>query len=214
MNEQDKHAFAELMILTSEMYERRDKPSKAMMQMYFTALQRFSIDDVRTGLNAHIQNPDSGQFYPKPADIIRGIGGNSDTRALSAWSKVDKAIRCVGPYKTVVFDDPVIHAVLTDMGGWVTMCGATEQEYPFRRNEFEKRYRGFMLNPPKEHPRALIGIAQTHNEANDHDIETPTMIGNEERAALTYSTGSAGNGIAITSGVKRIGNMGKLESVK
>lgn len=218
MQPQDKDAFAELMILTSEMYERKEKPSVPMLRMYFAALERFSLDDVRAGLNGHIQNPDNGQFFPKPADIIRCIGGSSDTKALGAWSKVDKAIRCVGSYQTVIFDDPLIHAVIRDMGGWVMLCSVDEREYPFKCNEFVKRYRGFAITPPENYPKQLLGIAQSHNEANGHDVSPPVLIGDEKKAALTYERGESGPGIAIqrglpnrpeTDGPKKISNFTK-----
>jgi len=61
---------------------------------------------------------------PKPADIIRAIKGNSQTQSLQAWSKVEDAIRLVGPYRSVVFDDLAIHGVLQEMGGWVKLCQA------------------------------------------------------------------------------------------
>jgi len=76
----------------------------------------------------HLMNPDTGQFLPKPADIVRMLGGRTLDRALMAWAKVDKAVRQIGTYESVVFDDALIHRVLHEMGGWVGMGQKTENE--------------------------------------------------------------------------------------
>ena len=36
---------------------------------HFEALRAYSIEEVRIGLTRHIQSPDTGQFFPKPADV-------------------------------------------------------------------------------------------------------------------------------------------------
>ena len=51
------------------------------------------------------------------ADILRMMQGTSLDSALSAWAKVDKAVRRVGTYETIVFDDEIIHRVIHDMSG-------------------------------------------------------------------------------------------------
>lgn len=71
MIDADKKQFATIMVGTAELYEK--KPSKELMQMYFNALQRFSIEQVSQGFSAHINDPERGMFMPKPADVIRNI---------------------------------------------------------------------------------------------------------------------------------------------
>jgi len=69
MRDNDKVKFAELMAGTAEMYGKT--ASKVLMNMYFNALQRYSIDQVSEGFNKHILDEKHGSFMPKPADIIR-----------------------------------------------------------------------------------------------------------------------------------------------
>lgn len=192
MQEQDKPNFEKLMNATASMYGR--KPSdRTQLMMYFNALSRFCFEDVQAGFNSHIKNPDNGQFFPKPADIIRYMDGGSETQAGNAWTKVDKAIRTVGPYKNIVFDDRIIHAVIADMGGWIQLCSTSDQEYPFKKNEFIKRYTGYRSRPPEDYPRLLGGIAQQANDMrNLQTIESPVVIGDVDSARLTYSGGSEG----------------------
>ena len=189
MQEFDKAAFETLMISTAGMYNRQ--LDSLTIGMYFNALARFDINDVRTGFNRHIQNPDSGQYWPKPADIIRNLQGASETRSGAAWTVVDKTVRTVGPYQNVVFDDPVIHAVISDMGGWITLCNSSAEDYPFRANEFKKRYAGYLNNPPSDYPKMLIGISQATNDAaGKKHIDKPRVIGCIDTARLVYSGGA------------------------
>jgi hypothetical protein len=186
----DKDNFETLMNATASMYNRRSSDGTQLM-MYFNALNRFSFEDVKSGFNSHMQNPDNGQFFPKPADIIRYLSGGSETQAGDAWTKVDKSIRTVGPYQNIVFDDPIIHAVIADMGGWVLLCGTDDKEYPFKKNEFMKRYTGYRNRPPQDYPRLLGGIAQQSNDMRKlGTIEAPVIIGSMDAARLTYSGGS------------------------
>ena len=115
MQDNDVTNFSEIMIGVGEIYCK--EINKSMIRLYWKILSRFDYIDVAKAFNSHIENPDSGQFFPKPADIVKFIDGTGQTRGLEAWSKLDYAIRTVGPYSSVVFDDAIIHAVVTDMCG-------------------------------------------------------------------------------------------------
>lgn len=77
MNDQDKHAFKELMNATSEYYQR-DPLSKMALQIYFTALSRFSIEQIQEAISLHIQRK-GGEFYPKASDVIKILEGGDLT---------------------------------------------------------------------------------------------------------------------------------------
>jgi len=80
---------------------------------------------------------------PKVADVIKMLQGSTQDSALTAWAKVDKAVRSIGTQMSVAFDDPLIHKVIQDMGGWLGLGQRQEAEWPFVAKEFETRYRGF-----------------------------------------------------------------------
>ena len=176
MFEADKKAFAAMMNSICKLYNKPQMDPE-LMRLCWTALEHLTLDEVCQGLNLHVRNPDTGMFLPKPADIIRHIDGSGDTQAKVAWSHVDKAIREEGAWTSVEFpDEPRIHAVISDMGGWIKLCSTTEQEYPFKQNEFEKRYRGYLQRKPENYPATLVGIAQAQNEAQDFPIPSPVII--------------------------------------
>jgi hypothetical protein len=163
--------------------------NEPLVEIYWRALQRFEFPAVKEALQAHVDNPDSGQFMPKPADVVRYLEGGSRTQALQAWSRVVKAIGSIGCYRSLVFDDSVIHAVVSDMGGWVQLCKVTEDELPFKANEFEKRYTGYVLHPPETYPKQLTGVIEQQNSSQGHEVEPPVLIGDQHKALLVYRSG-------------------------
>lgn len=142
-------------------------------------------------LKAHAKNPDGGKWIPRPADIIGLIEGKSADRASIAWTKVDKAIRSVGVYPSVVFDDPVIHLVIEDMGGWIKLGNQTEKEWPFIARDFEKRYGEYANRPRLPRPiKMLTGLADSSNSAEGHKLAIePMLIGNTQSAQRLYENG-------------------------
>lgn len=181
MRNEDKPGFARLFASIGEVYGK--DPSPVLVGVYFESLKQYDIGAVQKAFMAHMNNPDNGQFFPKPADIVKMIGGSNGDKAMQAWSKVDRAVRQVGTYATVVFDDPVIHRVIQDMGGWVMLGTKQDDDWPFVAREFVTRYQGYsMRGDIPEHPKLLHGIAQIHNEPNGHAIEAPKLIGDTEKA--------------------------------
>lgn len=76
-----------------------------MVDLYFAALQQHDLAVVRDGLSRHLQDPQAGQYMPKPADIIRQIqASHHDGRPEGdeAWSMA------------VVASDESVTTVLTD----------------------------------------------------------------------------------------------------
>lgn len=198
MTRNDRAQFAELWVAAYAVYGKQ--VSDGMLDVVFNALSAYSLKDIRTGLSGHIKNPDSGQFAPKPADVIKHISGNSQSSAGEAWAKVDYAIRCVGNYRSVVFDDPKIHAAIERLGGWVKVSLTESKEYPYLQNHFMKLYQGFTVQPPEVFPRKLLGTCE-HQNAQQSEFsrgkakDEPALIGNPEKAREVYQ-GGGDQGIA------------------
>jgi len=189
MQQSDFNDFKVVLEATAQMYGK--VLTATIVALWWEALKGYDLAAVREGFGRHMQNPDTGQFMPKPADIVRMLGGTTQDGALLAWSKVDRAVRSIGPYETVAFDDPIIHAVITDMGGWVALGSKTEHEWPFVAREFENRYRGYRLGGGvSQYPPALAGIAQTENVQSGLPTSAPVLIGERAQAMQTVRLGS------------------------
>jgi hypothetical protein len=188
MEADDVKEFTLMMMGIGEIY--RSTISKFLTDIYWKSLKHFEWQDVERAFNAHIHNPDCGQFFPKPADIVRFIEGSGETRALQAWSKIEQAIQQIGGYQSVVFDDPFIHAVLENMGGWTKLCSVSFDELPFRCNEFQKRYLGFVQKKPERHPKHLAGIIELENSKNNFPIPAPLLLGDLKKTETVMRLGN------------------------
>jgi hypothetical protein len=112
---------------------------------------------------------------------------------MQAWSVVDKAVRMVGPYQSVVFDDPIIHRTLDDMGGWIKLCNTgREEDYKFQGIEFARRYRAYVISGGvgADYPRYLIGMAECENGSRGLKTSPPMLIGNQESCQRVLLGGS------------------------
>lgn len=189
MKDNDKEQFFALIAGVYAFY--RQDMSAFAGSVWWQAMKPFDFAAVTDALNRHCVNPDSGQFMPKPADVVKMLQGSTQDSAMVAWSKVDKGVRQVGTYASVVFDDPIIHRVLHDMGGWVALGSKTEDEWPFVAKEFENRYRGYRVrNDSPEYPKVLIGIAEAHNAREGRKSQPPVLIGNSDKAKQVALGGS------------------------
>jgi len=188
MQQSDLQNFGKWMALLGELHGKAI--SAPLAEVYWQALEDFEWEDVDLALQAHVNNPDCGQYFPKPADIIRFIEGTSETKALKAWSKVIEAIQRVGRYQSLVFDDALIHAVLEDMGGWIKVCGITLDEMPFQAREFQKRYMGFVLKKPERYPTHLWGLFELQNTKDGYPVALPLLVGEPGKAKTILLQGS------------------------
>lgn len=165
--------------------------SEGVITLYWQGLLQYDIAAVEKALWEHTQNPDNGQFMPKIADVTRNLQGRTVDQASIAWSKVDSAVRRVGTYSDVVFDDAIIHRVIADMGGWIKFGTIEEKEWPFSSNEFKTRYQGYkMRGEIPEYQPVLTGIANAHNGKEGFRSQPPMLIGNEARAKQVMLAGT------------------------
>jgi len=181
MEKPDLPKFAELMMSIGEMYGKA--VSQLLTELYWRMLERFQWEDVERALQAHLNNPDTGQYFPKPADVVRFIEGSGEVQALQAWTKVSEAIQRIGAYKSLAFDDALIHAVLEAMGGWMKLCAMKLSDMPFVAHEFQKRYMGFVLKKPERYPAYLWGILEADNTKNGYPVKPPLLVGDAKKAS-------------------------------
>lgn len=77
MKARDKQGFAQTLTAIADLY---GKPlSDAGLQIWWSALEGYSLAKVQQALSAHVKDPDRGQFMPKPADVVRKIDGPKPT---------------------------------------------------------------------------------------------------------------------------------------
>lgn len=197
MTEQESEQFNGLIAGVYSFY--RQEFSDFALGVWWAAMRPFDFAAVRDALNRHAVNPDNGQFCPKPADVIRLLGGSNLDRATMAWTKVQEAVHHVGTYQTVCFDDPIINAVIAEMGGWIAHGQIdVERELPFKQREFEQRYRAYRTRGGVgDYQKCLSGIFERENGPKGLSTE-PVLIGDAARAALVYRKGGDGSSLTFT----------------
>ena len=162
MKNEDKRAFFDLMMAAGEVYGR--EVTKPMAAIYFSALANVSIEQVQEAMMAHMQNPDSGQFFPKPADLIKQMTGTTkqqdaaiEDRAAIAWACIERGIRRVGSYGTLKLEDKQALATVKAMGGWQSICQTETSKMEWKRKEFIRMYETFERMPLEALPSSLPG---------------------------------------------------------
>lgn len=181
----DRKQFYTIWMAVMDMY---GKPvGEQAVALIYEVLKKYDIETIRQAISKHLADTESGSYPPKPADIIRQIEGSSDTRALVAWTKVESAIRQVGSWYTLVFDDPAIHCCIEDMGGWMPFATVTNDELPFLRNQFTKRYQGYITQPPQRWPSQITG------ETAARQVR---FIGLRDNCQQVLTGGDAGRGLS------------------
>ena len=197
MQEQDKDRFSAMMKAAGEIYTK--EITKPLMRMYFAALGQVTIDQAEKAMMAHMQDPNCGQYFPKPADLIRQITGTEkqseralEDRAALAWACIEGEIRRIGSYGTLNLEDKQAMAAVKAMGGWSQLCASTTEQLTWKRKEFINAYATFERTPVDMLPNKLPGrIEISASKESDN-------------AALQ----SLADGVARF----RIGNQAKIES--
>lgn len=167
------------------MFER--KATDALLDIYYQALSDLSDDKFKEAISSVVRSKTFHKL-PLPGEILDAISSD-ESEALLALQKAEYAISRHGSYSTVRFDDPVIHMVITAMGGWSRFCSPStygdDQEWHWKQKEFIQLYNTFLKNPRGNVPSQLSGICDTHNASNGHgDFQMPIMVIGDKNKAL------------------------------
>jgi hypothetical protein len=173
MQKSDQPEFIRLITEVLAFYKQ--DASEFALSVWWEACKGAALEQVRRALNAHAVHPEKGQFPPKPADIVRELGGTFTDRALLAWNRVTRAMSEVGAYASVDFGDPVIHETISQLGGWSAICRVPNDEQQFLQKRFCDFHRTFTTRgAPADAPLQLQGEHATENAAKA--LEAPADV--------------------------------------
>ncbi len=172
MTAKDEKEFALLMASLAEIFDSGSELSSVKVELYFRLLEDYVIEDIKRGVDEIMRNRVYASL-PKPAEIIQAIEGDGNEKAILAWEKLDRAVRQVGPYQSVQFDDPVIHSIVKFFGGWEKICDVSGDEWKWKQKEFERLYT--IMAKRGDHPKYLIGITEWSNMV-DYSDNIPDIV--------------------------------------
>lgn len=159
----NKAKFQTTFLAMCEMYDK--EVSKPLTKLYFSVIEAagLSDEDFQSAV-AHVMATHKYASLPKPAEIIECISGSPDDAAIIAIQKLESAIRSVGPYDSIAFDDPVLHVLVSGAeGGWPGLCQMTTEEWKFERMRLIKSYKAFAGRRLPDNVDHLAGICERDN---------------------------------------------------
>lgn len=197
MKPSDKPKFLEVLGGVYDFYGRELTTFSA--RVWWQACEQYDIEQVTKAFSAHLMDAEHGRFLPKPADLVRVLSGTRTDRSLLAWGKVHDAIRTVGAYQSVAFDEGLIHAAIEDAGGWIALCRAEADELPFLQKRFCDAYKAYAgrgeapIFPPR-----LPGIHELDNAGRGYATTGAVLIGDPVGAHEVLRLGTSAPKTRIT----------------
>lgn len=199
MNKSDFDRFSMALTALAELYGKTI--SAGSIALWWQTLEDYDFELISKAMRNHTRDPDAGQFMPKPADLIRHISGTSTDKSMLAWGKVYDAMGRVGAYSDVVFDDPAIHAAVSDCGGWTKMCRIESSELSYLQHRFCESYRAYAGRGQFEYPKRLVGDRSPDELYFKRGLPAPrpAIVGDVVKAREVYRLGGgAPVGISAT----------------
>ncbi len=144
--------------------------SDMKIKVYAKALEDMPLADIERACMELIRSRTTATF-PKVAEIREAATGKVEDKAQIAANKLEKALDLYNGFRSVVFDDPVMHMAIEEMGGWIAINKLVDNgEWKFRRGEFAKTYAACLRNPVI-YPPVLVGESQQANEERGFTLE-------------------------------------------
>lgn len=124
MTNQDRKAFAALMIALSETFN--EPVSDIRIEAYFDALSDLECAEVLAAGHWAIAEC---RFFPRPVELREIARGSENDQAETAWDEMRRLVRSVG-YMGIdgrgtppeFSSEPMRRAALELYGGWVALC--------------------------------------------------------------------------------------------
>ena len=188
MNTQDKSRFASSLMAMATVFDKPVTPQ--LTEIYFRALDGFTADEVEHGISKACSTL---KFFPKPVELIEcitGGSGNLADKAMIEACRVLEAIKSIGTYSTVCFDDAVTQAVIVQQfGGWAKFADMLEENEKWFVKDFVSGYQAFARQNVR-HYGALPGISHAQNALTGREREEkPIYIGDVEKAKAIHAQG-------------------------
>lgn len=174
MRQDEKPKFGDY--ITDVMAYYRKDASRFVLDVWWAACQGFEMEQVRKAIQAHIMDPDKGQFAPKVADMVRVLQGTMSDRAAVAWGVVMQHMQGTGAYQDIDFGDPAIHATVHDLGGWPKLCRTNLDELGHAQRRFCEGYRAYSTRGVVTCPLVLGGDRAPDSEYEKRGLPAPAPV--------------------------------------
>lgn len=135
------------------------------LRLYFLLLQDLENEKFLAGINKLLRNYKYVTF-PSPSQIREFCDDikNLEEQIFSAKKNLVFGIKKYGAYSSVAFDDPILHLIIRNFGGWKKLCQMKTSELDnFLKFEFDKSYKFFSERKNENIPAFFHGITGNEN---------------------------------------------------
>lgn len=143
MTKSDKQQFAKAMTACYMAFDKQQDANQ--MAIFFDLLSDYDATSVCAAFRKHLTDPDRGRFFPKVADIIYQITGDTKQQAekLDNQAELDWAtiLRCASRGAEPTSLQLEALAALRAIGGAHKVGYTLEKEIPFLKREFLATYK-------------------------------------------------------------------------
>lgn len=198
MIDSEKSAFAELI---AGVYAYHRAPiSPAVIGVFWNGCKHWSLEQVRHAIDMLTRDAEAGKFPPKIGDMTRVLEGTHTDRSILAWGRTLEAMRSIGAYTDVIFDDPATHAAIEDVGGWPKLCRTSINDLGYVQTAFCKAHKAYVGRGTFDYPLLVSGErdADSVYEKYGVPIPTPALVGDPKLCALVYEGGKPNGKTPIT----------------
>lgn len=183
MTNQDRDRFEVMLLGLAEIFDKQ--LSERQIDLYYLALEDMDIEDVVQAGNILAR---SVKFFPKPVEFRESMAINTDDMASIAYGKFHKGMMRAHPGRTLIFDDPIIHAVIENIGGWneeLYNKWSSIKDEVWLRKQFESLYQTYAkCGVPANTPERLVGGYEAHNEGRWDINNKPILVGSKNSPVL------------------------------
>ncbi|MCK4786280.1 MAG: hypothetical protein KAV87_21160 [Desulfobacteraceae bacterium] len=188
MQDSDKKEFETIIKATAELYSTVKKVdvSIVVMRLFFSALRKFTIEEVSYGFEQHLGDTVDGKFFPKPANIIKHlqpVGVSTEDKATLAWNQIMREIRVTGAYGSLKLDDKQAIAAIKAVKSWKDLCAMPEKDLTWVKKEFIANYAIYENTPLELLPSSLPGLEelQSHKQEASESMKRIKVGINQHR---------------------------------
>jgi hypothetical protein len=192
--------------------------SEARQQIYVEALMDLDPAKVKAGVGYIIKTRTFAGNLPTVAEIreaVQNSGKPMESRAAIAWDKALYALHHIGTYESVAFDDPIIHHIIVQWGGWTEFGDWNADQTHWKRKDFIALYEAYArsgtLPDPNQH---LIGLTEYENAKRGFLEKVPQPYRITGNAPGAFIATRQDKPVQITHGPRRLEAVTRLEQDK
>jgi len=170
----DRQDFGTIMRLLAATYDKI--ATEDFIEAYWGALKDLRLVEVQSAAQAARE---SMVYMPRPAHLRKLAKDEVEPghRAAIAWRTVRKALSEQGTYCSVNFGDPVVHATIRNLGGWVALGQKDAKDFDiWTRKEFERIYLAIYATGVTEESGAYLTGITEHENSGHHELKAPTVV--------------------------------------